>query len=476
MTNPPLPEESPQSPSLRAATKDGMAHAVMIGAGETYLGVFGIFLRATTPQVGLLATLPAFVGAIFQAVAVFFMPFFKTRRRPIVVSAIINALVWIPIALLPFVLGSGSTTVSLLIVLVTIYHVAGNFGAPLWNSLIGDLVPAHSRGRYFGRRNRLIGLFTFIAVLLAGQILEVSRSSGNEAFGFLAIFFIAAVARLLSARWLSTYDDPPLTIRKEEMFSFYQFIRRLPRSNFARFVLFFATINFAVAFAGPYFALYMLRDLKFSYVEFTLVSATVTVTQFLTMQHWGRLNDRFGAKKILNICGIAVAVSPVMWLFSPELWWILAIQIYSGFVWAGFNLASSNFMFDAVTPPKRARCAAYQALVNGAFVVAGSLLGGLTADSLTALGRFAIGGIEVTSPLLVLFLISAILRILAAGLLLPQFQEVRPVEQIAHRQLVFQITNLRPLSGATFSVMSGFFQRRRGSVRTPGDLKNGREE
>lgn len=467
MTNPPLPEESPPSPSLRAATKDGMAHAVMVGAGETYLGVFGIFLRATTPQVGLLATLPAFVGAIFQAVAVFCMPLFKTRRQPIVVSAVINALVWIPIALLPFVLGPGPTTVSVLIVLATIYHVAGNFGAPLWNSLIGDLVPAHSRGRYFGRRNRLIGLATFLAVLVAGQILDVSRWGGIEAYGFLSIFLLAAVARLLSARWLHSYDDPPLIIRKEEMFSFYQFIRRLPQSNFARFVLFFATINFAVAFAGPYFALYMLRDLKLTYLEFTVVSATVTVTQFLTMQHWGRLSDRFGTKKILNICGIAVAVSPIMWLLSAELWWILVIQLYSGFVWAGFNLASTNFMFDAVTPPKRARCAAYQALVNGAFVVAGSLLGGFTADALTALGRFSVGGVEVTSPLLILFLISAVLRVVAAWLLLPQFQEVRPVEQIAHRHLVFQITNLRPLSGATFSVMSGFLQRRRRPPRAP---------
>jgi MFS family permease len=473
MTNAPLPEESPPSPSLRAATKDGMAHAVMIGAGETYLGVFGIFLRATTPQVGLLATLPAFIGAIFQAVAVFCMPFFKTRRQPIVVSAVINALVWLPIALLPFVLGPGSTTVSVLIVLVTIYHVAGNFGAPLWNSLIGDLVPAHSRGRYFGGRNRLIGLATFLAVLIAGHILDLSRTWGDEALGFLVVFSVAAVARLLSAWWLSHYDDPPLAVRKEEMFSFYQFIRRLPRSNFARFVLFFATINFAVAFAGPYFALYMLRDLKLSYFEFTLVGATMTVTQFLTMQHWGRLSDRFGTKKILNICGIAVAVSPVLWLFSAELWWILVTQIYAGFVWAGFNLASTNFMFDAVTPPKRARCAAYQALVNGAFVVAGSLLGGVTADALTALGRFTLIGVEVTQPLLVLFFISGILRVIAAWLLLPQFQEVRPVEQIAHRHLVFQITNLRPLSGATFSVMSGFLPGRRRKRRALDHSTNG---
>lgn len=460
MTHVHPPEDSADSPSLRAAVKDGMAHSVMIGAGETYLGVYGIFLQATTLQVGLLATLPAFIGAVFQAVAVFFMLFFKTRRRPIVVSAVLNGLIWIPIALLPFVYGSGPATVWILIGLVTIYHIAGNFGAPIWSSLIGDLVPAHSRGRYFGRRNKLVGLVTFIAVIAAGQVLEWSKGHHVDGTGFLLIFIVAGLARLLSAHWLCGYDDPPHVVRREEMFSFYQFIRRLPHSNFARFVLFFATINFAVAFAGPYFALYMLRDLKLSYTEFTCLSAAVTVTQFFTMQHWGRISDRFGSKKILNVCGIAVALGPVLWLFSSEVWWILLIQIYAGFVWAGFNLASTNFMFDAVTPPKRARCAAYQSLVNAAFVLVGSFLGGWTAEILPTTIPLGITTVEMGNPLLMLFFLSGALRLVAAWVLLPRFQEVRPVEHIAHRHLIFQITNLRPLSGATFSVISGFFQSR----------------
>ncbi|MFM1847490.1 MAG: hypothetical protein RL417_964 [Pseudomonadota bacterium] len=474
MTHPHPPEDSDDTSSLRAAVKDGMAHSVMIGAGETYLGVYGIFLQASTLQVGLLATLPAFVGAIFQAVAVFFMPFFKTRRRPIVVSAVINGLIWFPIAILPFAFGVGHHAVWVLIFLVTIYHIAGNFGAPIWSSLIGDLVPASGRGRYFGRRNKLIGLSTFLAVIAAGQTLEWSRDRAVAGVGFLSIFIVAALARLLSAHWLCAYDDPEHVVRREEMFSFYQFIKRLPHSNFARFVLFFATINFAVAFAGPYFALYMFRDLNLSYIEFTLLSAAVTVTQFFTMQHWGKINDRFGSKKILNICGIAVALGPVLWLFSSELWWILIIQIYAGFVWAGFNLASTNFMFDAVTPPKRARCAAYQSVVNAAFVLVGSFLGGWTAELIPDRLPLGFTTVELSSPLLVLFFLSGVLRLAAAWVLLRRFQEVRPVEHIAHRHLIFQITNLRPLSGATFSVISGFFQRQKRP--THGDVDREKEK
>src|SRR5690606_13056435 len=137
-------------------------------------------------------------------------------------------------------------------------------------------------------------------------------------------------------------------------------------SNFARFVYFVSLINFGVNIATPFFAVYMLRDLQFSYMEYTIVTATNTVTQFLTMQYWGQISDQFGNKKILNVCGYGVAFSPILWLFGDAMWYLLLIQVFAGLVWAGFNLAAANFMFDAVTPPKRARCAAYQAMVNGA--------------------------------------------------------------------------------------------------------------
>ena len=44
--------------SLRHSVRDGIAYAVMSGAGETYFSAFALFLKATAPQVAVLATLP----------------------------------------------------------------------------------------------------------------------------------------------------------------------------------------------------------------------------------------------------------------------------------------------------------------------------------------------------------------------------------------------------------------------------------
>lgn len=435
-----------------------MAQAAMIGAGETYLGPFGIFLHATTMQIGLLATVPQLFGAAMQWLGALVTEHTASRRQTIVRAAIFQAVIWLPIGLLTLLVGHGRSTVFILIGLAALYFGAGGFLTPMWNSLIGDLVPATIRGRFFGRRSRLTGISTFVALLSAGIVLDVSERLDYAAYGFLLVFIVAMIARLESARWLSRYDDPPLKMDRSQRFSFYQFVARAPYSNFAKYVFFVSTVNFAVAFSGPYFALYMLRDLHLSYLAFTAITAALAVAQFMTFRYWGGLSDRFGNKKIMNVCGWGVGTVPFLWLVSPSFWYLIAIQVYSGFVWAGFTLAAANYMFDAVTPPKRARCAAYQGMINGVFVFAGSLLGGYVAIRLPHVFMAGSWLWYPQSVLLVIFLISGVMRFVAAGMLLRMFREVREVEAIRHRDLIFRISHLRPIWGARFSLISGHWR------------------
>jgi MFS family permease len=457
-----------KSPTLRASIADGVSYSVMMGCGETYFGPFGIFLRASTLQVGLLATLPQFFGAFMQWVGALNMDRIRSRRKVILTGAFTQALTLVPIGLLPFIFGKGSPVIFYLLALLMAYHGANGLVIPVWNSLIGDLVPPEIRGRFFGHRNRLTGMGTFIALLLAGVLLHLFEKGGLVDVGFLIIFSAAFLARLNSVRYLSRYEDPEFRLSPDQVFTFRQFLRRSPHSNFAKFVFFVGAINFGVALSAPYFALYMLRDLRFSYVEFTMVTAVATITQFLTFRYWGGLSDRFGNKKILNVCGWGVAIVPMLWLVSPNMLYLMTIQVYGGFVWSGFSLAAANFIFDAVSPPKRGRCVAYQGLVNGVCVVLGSLAGGYAARHIPQ--SLSLGSLtwEPAYMLPVVFLVSGLIRLVAAGLFLRKFKEVRPVEPIRHRDLIFRVSHIRPIAGATFSLFTGLFRQGRDSRKETG--------
>lgn len=443
------------TPGLKASVREGMYHAAMAGSGEAYTGACVIFLQATTLQVGLLSSLPAAVSGLLQVLSLHLVRRLTSRRSVIVGAATVQSWCWLAISLVPLFVPPGPSAVATFIGLLIAYYLAAGVFAPTWSSLIGDSVPAERRGEFFGFRSQRSGLCTFIALSLAGQLLEIAKRLGITACGFSFIFLSAAWFRFRSLRWLERYDDPAFHHDPEQQFSLFQFLVRLPYSNFGRFALFVACISFAVSFSGPYFSLYLLRDLHLSYIHFTLVTATATLTQFLIMQHWGRLTDLFGSKRIMTVCGVGIAVNPALWLFSHNLPYLVGIQVFSGVFWAGFNLAASTFLFDAVTPQKRARCAAYQALLCGLFHLAGSMSGAFVATRLPE--SFTIGSYSwtPTSSLLIIFLLSGILRTATVAMFLPTVREVREVSDVTKRELLFRILHIRPLGGILFGIIGG---------------------
>jgi len=447
------------TPSLRASIRDAVWFSIMLGAGESYFGAFGVYLGGSAYQIGILATLPMFLGSLSQLVGVMLMARYGSRRKLIVHAVRLQSLIWIPLSLIAFFVAE-EARVDLLIVLVGFYYVLGNLAAPVWNSLIGDLVPIDRRGEFFGLRNRKSGYFVVLALAIAGVLLEAFERLEQAPFAFLIIFLFSGYARYRSSLWLAKHEDPPFEQRAEDHFSLFKFLTNSVRSNFARFVFSYAAINFAVFLAGPYFLMYMLQDLKMGLGQVMLVIAAQLVVQFGVMQNWGVICDQVGNKRVLTVCGLGIAVIPFLWLLSTNFYFILVVQAYSGLVWAGVNLAAFNFLFDAVTPPKRARCTAYMNVINGVSILLGALFGAWLIG-IIASGNFQVSTLDgIASNYLVIFVISGVVRLIAFVFLAYSFRDVREVESLSTKDMLFRAANVRAFSGMRFEVFSGWSRKK----------------
>jgi len=440
--------------------KEGALDAIKIGAAETYFSAFGVFLGGTPLQIGALATLPPLIGAMFQAVGMRLAERIASRRDAIARAMKLQAMLVLPIGLIPYLFGQGWWAVAALTVIISLYHMTIGFIAPMWNSLVGDLIPPTSRGEFFGFRNKWMSIVTFVGVFGAGYLIHYCKAWGVTQLGFATVFVVAALSRYASGRAFARVPDAVLHVPDDSKFTFWQFIVRARHSNFVKFVFFISCMNFATALSGPYFAMYMLKELAFSYQEYMFVVASVVLAQFSVMRAWGSLSDQFGNRQILKVCGFLVSLNPLLWLVSSNIWWVVFTQLYSGVFWAGFNLAAANFVFDAVTAPKRARCFAYQSIINGILVFLGSTVGGYIATRLPPGSGSALAVFVKESPFLILFVISGLLRFMTMLVLLPTFAEVRRVQKIRSHQLLIRVTSLRPLWGATFGVLANRYAKR----------------
>ncbi|MCE9581920.1 MAG: MFS transporter [Planctomycetes bacterium] len=387
--------------SLRVSVVDGCFHGGMVGFGENYVGAWAVFLGATPALAAALGSWPPLLGAIFGAFAVDLVDRVRRRKRITVLGAGLAGLVYPLLIALP--LAFPKFAVEAVVVCWLVYFAGNSIAAPPWNSWMGDLVPSERRGAYFGRRSGLVNMVTFVCLIGAGLLLEHFRLSDRVRHGFIVCLAIAGVLKFISVGFLSRVAEPLYEPRTSDYFTFRQFLGRSLKSNFAWFTFGIALMYFCVHLSGPFFTLYQLKTLNWNYGQLMASTGVQTLVTFFTQGWWGRMGDRRGSRFVLVVSGVGCALLPVLWCFTRNFYVILLIQVLAGLAWGGFNLATSNFLFEAVTPAKRARCAAYFNVITSIGIIVGASVGAVIVAHVPA-------GWNLASPFLVVFALSGLLR------------------------------------------------------------------
>lgn len=430
--------------SRRYGIRDGACQAIMQGGGENYLSAFALLLHATPLQIGLLSALPQLVGTWSQLLSVKALNRVQHRKTIMLAGATGQALSWLPLLVLPLL--SPTYGPWILIACAVAYFGMGHFAVPAWNSLITDLVSPNERGAYFARRTKVMTVLSFSALCAAGLVLHGAESHERAWVGFALIFLAASTARFLSTRYLSRMDESAAPATREAEFRLLEFLRHERSVNYKRFLWFSGLMHVCVLISGPYFVIYLLRDLHFSYSMYASWLAAGVLGQFLTLKPWGRLGDRFGNKKLLVATGLMVPFLPMLYLVSTNFVYLLCVNFLGGTIWAGLALGLQNYVFDAVHAEDRAKGIAVWNTINAMGWFVGAMLGSWLATVVPA--DLTLAGVELhlASNLQAVFFISGMLRLIVSLGLLRTFHEARPVEPITHRQLVTELPFVKSLT------------------------------
>ncbi len=210
-----------------------------------------------------------------------------SRKALILPAVLLHALLWVPVFLVPFLMPTGK--VWWLIALITLSTVFGAIANPAWGSMMADLVPVRIRGRYFSSRSRIINTVALVASFIGGGILQILQP--HQYFGFAIIFGAATVFRLVSFYFMVRMYEPPAT-RTASHEGILAVIKNTWSSNIGRFTTFVAMMSFCTNLSAPFFTVYMLRDLHFSYLSFVIVNSAGSLATILFVTYWGRRADR----------------------------------------------------------------------------------------------------------------------------------------------------------------------------------------
>lgn len=430
----------------KGETKKGMKYFLRESAStsvkdsvlSSYLIPFALVLGATNVQIGMLSSIPRLFGTIFQPIAGKYIETLGGKKSTTLITYALIPITLLLIAFLPFSLVSDK--VLYLIIFTIFYQIVYTIDGTSWHSWFGDIVPEKIRGEFFGKRNMVAGFTSLIVSFCAGWFLNVV----DGGMGFSIVFSFAAFAGFVSYMLLREVPKSPLGPHGHFSFGIKEFFRDFQgHKNFSNYAYYTFFLNFGVYIASPFFIVFMLRDLNIGYFEYAIAIAIEAIAALCSQKYWGKLSDKFGDRAILGICAVLISFVPLAYVFVGGFTSLLLAQIFSGFAWAGFDLANFNFLLDATPPQKRPSFIANYKFFTGFTLFAGGILSGFLLTLLNNIQFLFLSGIKL------LFLISFFLRIIPAAIFIPRLREQRVLasKAIPIKNIFWRVVAIYPAQG-----------------------------
>lgn len=407
----------------RKSIKEGIFATARTSFGDYYISPFAIAINTSNSIVAMLTSLSGLLGPLSQTLSPKTTKNL-TRKKVVSRSVFLEALTWIPIIILAILYYKGimiNLLPIMLLISYCLFTILSNISTPAWFSWMGDIVDANYRGRWFSKRNLITGFVSIIIALVSSIFLDYFKKNDLVMFGFIILFGLAMISRLISWKILKKQYEPVQKTIERKREPFFKFLKNAPKNNFGKFVLFRSSLAFSAAICSPLLGVYLLRNLNLSYINYMIVIMGGTFVSLFTLEIWGKFADKYGNYKAIVISSIFIPVLPILWiLYKSPVYLVLIPSVIEGIVWAGLLLAAGNFIYDNVSTEKRAQAISYYNMMWGIGVFLGA-----------SIGAILVGIIKTPSlePVIIVFIISAVIRTIVVIFWLPKFKEIKKTEK-----------------------------------------------
>jgi len=315
------------------------------------------------------------------------------RRRILLWKAFgaVNRVLWATVGfshLLPEEAGAGY-----LLAVVATAQFAGSVAGIAAGDVGADLVSRERAVRFYSSLNSLALLANCLGLATATALFYlVPARSALEAYT--VAYGTALASSLASTALLAMLDDlntPSSSARAEHALRGFVNVSKSPEcSNYVKLVTLFTAV---VNLPGALWNYYLLTVFRGSESWITLKAIAANLSQAVGFRLWGEVFRRVGTRRGLYV-GIALTSPiPTAFIFAPTLWAQLAVEVYSGFVWAAYNLANNVYTLYL---PRRESRVYFIALLNLASNAVASVASRLGA-SVASLGLQPMNAVFVAS-------------------------------------------------------------------------------
>ena len=284
-------------------------------------------------------------------------------------------------------------------------YLIGHTLSPVYSTWLSNVLPSEERGPFIGKQMSALTIVAMVHLYLAGLWIDYNQESY---FGFLVIFIVGWLGGIGGYIALCRSHYPAIEAPPEEADYGESLREPLRHAGFRRLCVYLVARLVPMQMGGAFYGVYMINYLEIPYSRIAIYTNMALFCMMLGYLGFGALAQRYGSKPLMQILGVPVIATPVMWALTTQenAGWLLPIVfIVNGTAFSGIFVSTSNMLFK-IAPRGKENSAYFGVFMAVASVgaAAGAFIGGFLRDALPA--EVALFGLSFNS-VQTIFLLSA---------------------------------------------------------------------
>lgn len=241
---------------------------------------------------------------------------------------------------------------NLFVALVVLLSIPTSIYMTSYQSFVGDLFVPEKRANAIGKRNMLTVPAGVILSLLTGWTLKYLPSTDVERIHYYQLFYLAAfmigMAELYVFKHFQVASHHSQTLKVK--FDFKQF---MSNRKFTRFLKSSLLFHFGWQMGWPLFTIYTISVLRADEAWLGYMNIGSSLSMFLGYIFWAKQIEKKGNHAITAICTLGMALTPLMYVLSPNLKVLLITSTVSGFFTSGTISVLLSDLLEVIPSKKR---------------------------------------------------------------------------------------------------------------------------
>lgn len=359
---------------LLSGTTSGVVNNLI---GGNFFTGFLLLLNADDSFMGLV-TMAGFIGNLLQILSPLLLERYKSRKLLLIISrAAIYFFNIVVISIIPFVPGTNKTKLMMLLSVVLLINLINALTAPGFAVWHIKNIPDEVRARFFSSINILNGVVIYVLILVSGKVIDIFKEKGNELEGLLIFRGLALVLCLVDIYFLFKIKEHPNMQSDYGMNLKQALLNPFKEKKYLITVMIACLWNFSANMPGPYFNVYMLKDLKVSYSFLNLINmVNIPIILFLTPLWRRRINTTSWFRTLYFSMGLYLINYIILSFVTGKTLFLYPVAVVIAFIIApGINLVFSNIAYINIPEKDQTNYIGFFSAMNNLAALLGVMTG-----------------------------------------------------------------------------------------------------